>query len=298
MIKKEFIMPVAALLASTLMAASAFAQQNSAESDYGNEAEARAMLVEVVAAVQADKNKALDMFTRGEGGFLDRDLYPFCINVSDGTIVAQGGPLSARYLGQDIRPLKDAAGAAYGSEIFAAAQKPEGEITEVRYMFPKPIAGSPPVPKVSYVTRIGDIGCGVGHYAVQLVTREEAVSMVQEAVAAIKAVGPQEAYREIDNPSGTFVDRELYIVVFRLDGTILAHGADTSRVGRNMINETDADGTFFNRERVELAQEHSAFWHEYKFTNPITNQVEPKNMYCERLDDTVVCGGIYQASTE
>jgi len=28
--------------------------------------------------------------------------------------------------------------------------------------------------------------------------------------------------------------------------------------------------------------------------NPVTKTVEPKEMYCERLEQTVVCGGIYQ----
>jgi hypothetical protein len=40
------------------------------------------MLDKAVAAVKADKAKALDMFNKGEGGFLDRDLYVFCANVS------------------------------------------------------------------------------------------------------------------------------------------------------------------------------------------------------------------------
>jgi hypothetical protein len=26
----------------------------------------------------------------------------------------------------------------------------------------------------------------------------------------------------------------------------------------------------------------------------VTHKVEPKDMYCERLDQTVVCGGVYQ----
>ena len=43
-------------------------------------------------------------------------------------------------------------------------QKPEGEITEVSYMFPKPGTTAPPVSKVSFVTRVGDLGCGVGYY--------------------------------------------------------------------------------------------------------------------------------------
>jgi hypothetical protein len=39
----------------------------------------------------------------------------------------------------------------------------EGEITEVSYLFARP--GDPaPVAKVSFVTRVGDIYCGVGYY--------------------------------------------------------------------------------------------------------------------------------------
>jgi len=36
------------------------------------------MLDKAVAAVKADKAKALQQFGKGEGGFQDRDLYPFC----------------------------------------------------------------------------------------------------------------------------------------------------------------------------------------------------------------------------
>jgi len=28
--------------------------------------------------------------------------------------------------------------------------------------------------------------------------------------------------------------------------------------------------------------------------NPVTKKVESKQMHCERLDQTVVCGGVYQ----
>jgi hypothetical protein len=47
--------------------------------DFPTAEEAKAMLLKAVAAVNADKAKALDMFNKGEGGFLDRDLYVFCL---------------------------------------------------------------------------------------------------------------------------------------------------------------------------------------------------------------------------
>jgi hypothetical protein len=43
-------------------------------------------------------------------------------------------------------------------------QKPEGQITEISYMFPRPGPDKTPVQKVSLVTRAGDLGCGVGYY--------------------------------------------------------------------------------------------------------------------------------------
>jgi hypothetical protein len=123
---------IAAVSAAVLMFSStAFAQQAS-----GTAAEAKAMLMKAVAAVKADKSKALDMFNKGEGGFLDRDLYVFCMTVSDGKIVALGNPNAKQLLGTDARSLKDPTGKVYGPELYAATQKPEGEISEVSYMFP------------------------------------------------------------------------------------------------------------------------------------------------------------------
>ncbi len=151
---------IAAASAAVLMfSPAAFAQQTGGTAD-----EAKAMLTKAVAAVKADKAKALDMFNKGEGGFLDRDLYVFCVNVSDGINVAVGNPNAKQLLGTDARGVKDSTGKPFGQELFAAGQKPEGEITEVSYSFPRPGADKTPVPKVSLVERVGDIYCGVGYY--------------------------------------------------------------------------------------------------------------------------------------
>ena len=130
----------------------------------GTAVQAKVMLEKAVAAVKADKAKALDMFNKGEGGFLDRDLYVFCSNISDGRLVADGNPNAKQIIGTDDRTLKDSTGKAFGQELFAAGQKPEGQIGEVGYLFPKPGLDKTPVPKVSFVTRVGDIYCGVGYY--------------------------------------------------------------------------------------------------------------------------------------
>ena len=158
---RTFIIAAASAAALTL-SPTAFAQQGGQS---GTADEAKAMLLKAVAAVKADKTKALDMFNKGEGGFLDRDLYPFCFNISDGKTLAIGNPNAKQLVGQDLRTFKDpTTGKAFGLEQFAAAQKPEGQITEVSAMIPRPGANTTPVQKVMFVTRAGDLGCGVGYY--------------------------------------------------------------------------------------------------------------------------------------
>jgi Single Cache domain 2 len=143
------------------LSTTAFSQQ---PSQYGTADQARTMLLKAVAVVKADKAKALDMFNKGEGGFLDRDLYVFCDNVGDGKVVAIGNPNAKNILGTDARNLKDPTGKQFGLDLYAAGQKPEGQITEVSYLFVRPGPDTKPVPKVSLVTRVGDVYCGVGYY--------------------------------------------------------------------------------------------------------------------------------------
>jgi hypothetical protein len=158
MVRKFMIASVSAAVIA--LSPAAFAQQTG-----GTAGEAKAMLMKALAAVKADKVKALTMFDKGEGGFRDRDLYVFCMNASDGTIVANGDPNLKEALGVDIRTAQNSTGKAFGAEIYAAMQKPEGQITEVTYMMPRPGADDTPVAKVSLVARADDdLGCGVGYY--------------------------------------------------------------------------------------------------------------------------------------
>ena len=119
--------------AAILLSPAAFAQKTG-----GTASEAKAMLMKAVAAVKADKAKALDMFNKGEGGFLDRDLYVFCDSLTDFKNVAIGNPNAKQLLGTDASHLKDSTGKDFGAELIAGMQKPMGQFTEVTYLFPRP----------------------------------------------------------------------------------------------------------------------------------------------------------------
>jgi Single Cache domain 2 len=140
----------AALMVST----SAFAQ--------GTAADAKTMLDKTVAAMKADKTKTLDQINKAENGFLVGDIYPFCFDLSDGKILAAASPNAKQNIGVDIRTQKDATGRMFGQDIYAAAK--DGQVNEVNYSFPKAGADKTPVPKVSFVTAVAGLGCGVGYY--------------------------------------------------------------------------------------------------------------------------------------
>ena len=125
-------------------------------------------------------------------------------------------------------------------------------------------------------------------------TRDEAVAMVKKAEAFWKANGAEKTFAAITEKNGQFSDRDLYLAVYGLDGVVLAHGANAKMVGRNLMDMTDVDGKAFVKERVEMAQKQPSFWQDYKFTDPVTKKIEPKQMYCERVEKYALCGGVYK----
>jgi signal transduction histidine kinase len=130
-------------------------------------------------------------------------------------------------------------------------------------------------------------------FAADRANKAEAEAMVKKAVAHLKAKG-EAAYADFTAPSKAFVDRDLYVVVYGLDGKCLAHGQNAKQVGKDLINLKDPDGKLFVKERVELASSKGSFWQDYKFTDPLTKSIMPKQMYCEKVDKVAVCGGIYK----
>lgn len=127
------------------------------EEAYGTAAEAKAMLEKAVAALKDNQAKALQMFIKGEAGFKDRDLYPFC-GGPDGKFTAHPDP---KLLGQSLRNIKDENGKPVGEQIYASAR--ENQFSEVTYFWPRP-GEEDPMQKAAFVTKVGDQVCGVGYY--------------------------------------------------------------------------------------------------------------------------------------
>ena len=136
-------------------AALAVAQQT------GTSAEARAMLDRAAAALKANEAAALSALNdKNNNDFHYSDLYVFCFDMTTGKFNAHVNPA---LMGRDSRTIK-LGGDPIGQRVFDVIKKaPEGTVSTVDYIFPKP-GTTEPVPKESYVTRIGNEGCGVGYY--------------------------------------------------------------------------------------------------------------------------------------
>ncbi len=122
----------------------------------GTREQAEAMLERAIAVLKADKDRALDLFTSGNGGFIDRDLYVFC-GGPDGMLTAH-----PYFMGINMKGFTDKTGKAVGEEMYATAK--EGDISEVSYKWLQPGGGDEQVDKVSFYTKVADQVCGVGFY--------------------------------------------------------------------------------------------------------------------------------------
>jgi len=131
-------------------------------------------------------------------------------------------------------------------------------------------------------------------FAAEFGTAAEAEALVKKAIQLIKAEGRDKAFAEINNPKGKFVDRDLYIFVYDMEGKCVAHGFNPKMIGKELIEVKDSDGKTFVKERVEIAKTKDHGWQDYKFTDPITKKIEPKSAYVERLENLIVGCGVYK----
>jgi cytochrome c len=127
-------------------------------------------------------------------------------------------------------------------------------------------------------------------------TAEEAQALVAKAVAYVKSAGTTKAYQDFTSKAPGFADRDLYVVVYDLEGHVLAHGQNPQLVGQNLLELRGPDGNPWVKERVRLARMSNRFWQDYKFRDPITKKILTKSTYCEALESTAVCVGIYKRS--
>jgi cytochrome c len=127
-------------------------------------------------------------------------------------------------------------------------------------------------------------------------TKDEAVAMVHRVHEMFEKEGPEATFKAVNDPSTKeFHDRDLYPFIYTLSGICVAHGARPALIGKNLIDLKDQDGKYLIRELAAVANGPGSGWVDYKWPNPITNKIEDKTSYVEKLDTDYFVGvGVYR----
>jgi cytochrome c len=136
-------------------------------------------------------------------------------------------------------------------------------------------------------------GFAVTNAAEKRGTPAQAEAMVKKAIEFLKANGKDKAFAAFSDQKGKFVDGDLYVMVYDMNGKCVAHGANAKMIGKDLIDMKDADGKLFVKERVEIAKTKGKGMQNYKWTNPTNKQIEAKTAYFQKVDDVIVCSGAY-----
>lgn len=135
--------------------------------------------------------------------------------------------------------------------------------------------------------------CSHAALAEDFASRADAEAMVAKAISAI-AADREGTFKEITGQDKKWVYLDLYPMVYDMNGTCVAHGQNPRQVGKDLMGAADADGKEFVKERVQRAAAEGKFWQDYKFRDPVSKRVLPKEAYCEKSADVIVCSGVYK----
>jgi cytochrome c len=125
-------------------------------------------------------------------------------------------------------------------------------------------------------------------------TTAEAEAMVKKAVAFIKANGTERGLAEVSKKQGKFVDRDLYVFVYDMNGKCVAHGGNPKMIGKGLIDLKDPSGKEFVKERIGIAKSKGKGWQNYQWNNPAKHRIENKTAYVEKCGDLIVGCGAYE----
>ncbi len=123
--------------------------------------------------------------------------------------------------------------------------------------------------------------------------RQDAVKMVDKALAYYKASGKDKTLAELNKKDTEFVKGELYVFAYNLTGIVIAHPLNSKLVGKNMLEIPDQEGKFYRKDIQQLALTQGTGWVDYLYKNPQTNKIERKSAYVKKADDIILVCGIY-----
>ena len=121
--------------------------------------------------------------------------------------------------------------------------------------------------------------------------------LVKKGILLYDSIGSVEAFKQISDSNGEFIEGEKYLFVLSTDGIIKAHPAFPNLIGINRTNNVDIDGYSYSNAILNMATEKGA-WIRYKFENPVSGQIENKKIWAVRNNDYIFAWSIYGEDVE
>lgn len=119
--------------------------------------------------------------------------------------------------------------------------------------------------------------------------------MLDEAVSHYETVGREQALQDFTAKKEPFVDRDLYVFCYGPDMKVSAHGANESLLGDDVNELRDEDGLAFGTKIIEVARaDPEGGTVEYKWMNPVSDEVKPKVSTVRAVGDDVCGVGAYK----
>ncbi len=129
--------------------------------------------------------------------------------------------------------------------------------------------------------------------ASEVSTEAQVVAMVQRVQEKFKKDGLEATAAAVnDKSTPEFHDRDLYPWIDDMQGICLANGARPAIVGKNLISLKDQDGKYLIQEMVAIATGPGRGWLSYKWPSPVTNKIEDRSAYIEKMGDYFVGVGM------
>jgi len=122
-------------------------------------------------------------------------------------------------------------------------------------------------------------------------TAAEAKALAEKAAVLIVAEG-EKAFPLLSDPKGEFVKGDMYVTVLDRQGVVRAN-INPKLIGMNMWEAIDPDGVKFTQDAVKIGQTTGSGWQNYRFTNPVSKKIEPKQTWVQKAGDFVAISGFY-----
>ncbi|GAB1391714.1 MAG: hypothetical protein AMXMBFR78_33390 [Rubrivivax sp.] len=113
----------------------------------------------------------------------------------------------------------------------------------------------------------------------------DAKAMLDKAISMVQAKGKDAATAEL-NAGGNWHQGGVYVVYGQLDGTILAHSANSKMAGKNTAQAKDAAGKEFVKENLTALKSTGSSEITMRWANPDTNKIDDAIMFSKRVPGT------------